>query len=170
MRAKEFGNTIYQTSYRGSVCETEQTSRKNVQLVIRSNENEAKRKFKIVIDFSFYFMSHASSLWTIYTPISRHHRRVSGCRLYRTLGTRKYSPAAKPWSQHLQTASRLTLKYCYLYNGLSRNSLLFHFLVSFLFVPTCCRLDFRRFLESGLRSSQAGCASDKACLWRKFII
>ena len=32
-------------SYRGSVCETEQTPRKNVQLIIRSSENAAEKEF-----------------------------------------------------------------------------------------------------------------------------
>ena len=32
----------------------------------------------------------ASSMWTIHTPISGHHRCVSSCRLYCTLGTRGF--------------------------------------------------------------------------------
>ena len=44
-----------------------------------------------------------------------------------------YSCAAKPWSQHLQTANRLTLQLCYLYIGLSRNSSLFYFLFFVVF-------------------------------------
>ena len=82
-------------------------------------------KLWLVLRFSFMSSINASSLWTIHTPISRHHRQVSGRRLYRTL--------AKPWSQHLQTVNRLTLQFCYLYIGLSRNSSLFYFLFFVVF-------------------------------------
>ena len=47
--------------------------------------------FRLLLSNCLYWKSfNASSLCTIHTPISRHYRRVSGCRLYRTLDTRGF--------------------------------------------------------------------------------
>ena len=49
-----------------------------------------------------------------------------------------YSRAAKPLSQHLQTANHLKLQHCHLYIGLSCNSLLFYFLFSYFIISISC--------------------------------
>ena len=49
-----------------------------------------------------------------------------------------YSRAAKPLSQHLQTANHLTLQHCHLYIGLSCNSLLFYSLFSYFIISISC--------------------------------
>ena len=116
--------------------------------------------FKFVIGSSFNFMSSMPALWEQFTqprgldlcpslgadpdrgkgPLSTieiQHNRVSGRRLYRTLGTRGFIFSYRDWSPHLQTANRLTLQHCHLYICLPCNSSLFHFL--FFIVSTNCR-------------------------------
>ena len=111
-------------------------------------KTQQKRNFKILLDFSFHFMSQCqlfvNNLNTDTIGVSFRLSLVPHTGYQKIFSCRKTLEPTSPDCQ-LPNAATLTCIYWLI---------LQHFVFSIFIVPTCCRLDFCRFLESSLCSSQ----------------